>query len=510
MSYRAGDQIGDYKIVSKIKAGGMATLFLAQRAGASGFQRHVALKVVHEHLASDPMFVEMFVDEAKLSSRINHPAVVHIEELRQFDGTHVLVMEYVAGCSLKQLMRELAKAKRRLHPQMAVYIAAKVLEGLHAAHELREPSGDYVGVVHRDVSPENVLLAFQGHVKLIDFGVAKARGRAQQTTGGSLKGKISYMSPEQAFGTDIDRTTDVYALAVVLWELLCMRRRFSGQSELALLDAVRGATPDPIRPHNSDVSEALEQCIMKAMSPNREDRYPTALAFRKAMFGAVPEAAVVDAQQLGELLSALMAEQVSEVLKTLGASIDDSTVVLPLSESADEVVGAMTVTGQAAPSFNEAMQSSRSRSPETNSVSVAEAVPPTVVAVDVSEVSVLEPRLQTPVVDSTDHTKLPWLLIGVAVACLVVAAGALFYAFSGGQTKPTAVPLEAKVVDAAVERPDASLPDQDIPDALVPDAKVPDAHVSTMRRGGRMIRGMRGMKGDSTTIMKRIADDFGF
>ncbi len=183
---RVGESVGGYEIVAKLRSGGMAALFLGRREGAAGFRRHVAIKVVHEHLAGDADFVRMFVDEALLSARIQHPNVVHVEELGEENGAHFLVMEYVHGVSLAQLLVALGARKRRLTVDLAVFIAMGAAAGLHAAHELRGDDGRPLGVVHRDVSPQNVLLARDGHVKLSDFGVAMSRGRATQTAGAML------------------------------------------------------------------------------------------------------------------------------------------------------------------------------------------------------------------------------------------------------------------------------------------------------------------------------------
>ena len=309
---RVGDTISGYEILSKLSAGGMATLYLARRGGASGFSKHVAIKVVHEHLAEDPTFVEMFVDEALLSSRIHHPNVVHIEELRQLDGQHFLVMEYVSGVSLSQLVKRLSILGRRMTPQMAVYIAVQVADGLHAAHELKDANGRLEGLVHRDVSPQNVLLAWEGHVKLIDFGVAKARSRMQQTTRASLKGKLRYMAPEQARGKDVDRRSDTYALAIVLWEMLTMRRRFGGDNDFAVLDEV--LAPEHVAPsqYNPAVSPELDAVVLKALAPAPEDRYVSAQEFRRALAGAVPSALALDASHLSELVRAACAEALGQ------------------------------------------------------------------------------------------------------------------------------------------------------------------------------------------------------
>ncbi|HEY6882295.1 MAG TPA: serine/threonine-protein kinase, partial [Polyangiales bacterium] len=182
--WRAGQKVGEYELLAQLREGGMATLFLARRSGAAGFSRHVAIKVVHPELADDEQFCNMFLDEALLSSRIQHPNVVHVEELGQHEGAHFLVMEFVHGCSLSQLQRGLVARRRRLAPAYAVQIAMQVADGLHAAHQLADEHGRALDVVHRDVTPENILLAYTGHVKLIDFGIAKAYGRRHRTMDG--------------------------------------------------------------------------------------------------------------------------------------------------------------------------------------------------------------------------------------------------------------------------------------------------------------------------------------
>jgi serine/threonine protein kinase len=195
-----GTKLREYEIVAPLRVGGMATLFLGRRQGAAGFAKLVAIKVVHPHLAREAQFGQMFVDEALISARIEHPNVVHVTELGEQAGVYLLVMDHVHGASLSQLLAGLSKRGRRLSPELAVHIAVRVAEGLHAAHETLGDDRQPLHVVHRNISPQNVLLSARGHVKLIDFGIAKARGRVQQTTSSSLKGKIRYVAPEQAFG----------------------------------------------------------------------------------------------------------------------------------------------------------------------------------------------------------------------------------------------------------------------------------------------------------------------
>ncbi len=328
----AGDRIGGYEVVTRLRAGGMAALYLARRAGAAGFSKHVAIKVIHDQLLSDEAFVRMFVDEAKLCARISHPNVVHVEELGEEDGRYYLVMEYVHGCSLADLLKELSLRKRRLSPALAVHIAIQLADGLHAAHETTDPDGAPLGVVHRDVSPQNVLLSYKGHVKLIDFGIAKARGQAHQTVGSSLKGKFRYMSPEQANGQPLDRRSDVYSLGVVLWELLAARNLFRAPGDIALLDMVRNPEVEPPSHYAPLVPPGLDAVVLAALAPDRARRIATAKELRRRLVAAMPEAGALDADLLAGLLGSVMTEQMKKDMQELPESV--SGIVRPPSDPA--------------------------------------------------------------------------------------------------------------------------------------------------------------------------------
>ena len=433
---REGDRVADYEIVARMKAGGMATLFLGRRTGASGFSKPVAIKVVHAHLADDPAFVEMFVDEALLCARIQHPNVVHVEELRESNGAHLLVMEYVAGCSLGQLLRALAKRQRRMTPELAVHVAINVLDGLHAAHELKNEQGAPMEVVHRDVSPDNVLLAWQGHVKLIDFGVAKAMSRRTQTSGSMLKGKIRYMSPEQAFGRAVDRRTDVYALAIVLWECLTMRRLFSGSgADLELLEQVRNPTIVPPSQLVSDLPPALDAILLKALAREANDRYASAREMRRALAEAMPRAAALDGADLAELLRAVMSDEIEAQRAKLASNAEalDVPVVVDGAE-ADEPLRTMTISmaGLSSPSGL--------ISAEHSATSGTAPLPP---ASSVSSTSVVSPMAAPPAASRSSG-----LLYALGGGLLVALAGGVTIALtSGSAPEPTATPLAPAVVE---------------------------------------------------------------
>ncbi len=287
----------------------MASLFLGRRVGPEGFSRLVAIKVIHAHLANDRAFVEMFLDEARLSSRIVHPNVVRVEELGEQDGVFFLAMEFVHGATLSALMSALTRANRPLLPAVACAIAMRTADGLHAAHEVTDDAGVSLEVIHRDVSPQNILLSDSGHVKLIDFGVAKARGRRQSSEAGALKGKLGYMAPEQAWGRPIDRRADIYALGVVLWEMLTRQRLLTGDSEIAVLEAARAPQVRP--PHEVDpsISTAISGVVMTALAPDPADRFQTANAFRRALGNACPEAIAVEPEHIAALLRSALGDE---------------------------------------------------------------------------------------------------------------------------------------------------------------------------------------------------------
>ncbi len=306
--WQPGQRIGDYELVAQLGSGGMATLFLGRRIGAAGFTREVALKIIHPQFADDEQFRQMFLDEAMLASRVKHPNVVHVEALGDHAGTHFLVMEYVHGCSLSQLQRALLGRGRRLAPAFAVRIAMLVADALHAAHETCDEHGRLLNMVHRDVSPENVLLAYAGHVKLIDFGIAKAYGRRHRTQDGLLKGKFRYMAPEQAYSKDIDRRTDLYQLGIVLWEMLTLRRLFDAETDVELLQQVR--EPRIVAPSTlvAHIPAALEAALLSALDPDPTRRPDDARAFARMLGKAIPEALEVDSGALSALVMVTMQE----------------------------------------------------------------------------------------------------------------------------------------------------------------------------------------------------------
>jgi serine/threonine-protein kinase len=288
-----------YELIGELASGGMATVFLGRLGGVGGFQRFVAIKRLHPHLASEEEFIEMFLDEARLAAGIHHPHVVPILEVGESDSGYYLVMEYVEGDTLARLMaRALARAQPIPRPVL-IRIVLDSLAGLHAAHELIDGDGNPVHLVHRDVSPQNILVGVDGCSRITDFGVAHAAARLQNTRADRLKGKLAYMSPEQARAGEVDRRADVFAMGIILWEVLAAKRLFKSESEAVTLQRV---TVEPIPRLASvvpGVHPALDQVCACALDRDRDRRYRSAADFAEALERAARDAASASATDLG-------------------------------------------------------------------------------------------------------------------------------------------------------------------------------------------------------------------
>jgi eukaryotic-like serine/threonine-protein kinase len=287
--------IGRYHLYGEIASGGMATVHYGRMSGPAGFSRTVAVKRLHAQYAKAPEFASMLVDEARIAARVQHPNVVPTVDVVSEDAEMLLVMEYVHGVTLAQLIREVVGAPVPF--PIAVGIVCGALYGLHAAHEARSEAGELLGVVHRDVSPQNILVGTDGVPRVADFGIAKAIGRLQTTQDGQLKGKTAYMAPEQIRGRPVDRRTDVYAAAVVLWETLAGRRLFSGESPMAVCNAVLESPVPKVSLVRHDAPAALDAAVAKGLSRDPTERFATAREMAVALEMAVRPAS---AREIGE------------------------------------------------------------------------------------------------------------------------------------------------------------------------------------------------------------------
>ncbi|MBV8519115.1 MAG: TonB family protein [Acidobacteria bacterium] len=271
-----GVKFGQYVLVEKIATGGMAEVWKARMRGVEGFQKIVAIKKILPHLSDNQDFIEMFVDEAKLAAQLNHNNIIHIYDLGKIQSSYYIAMEYIDGYDLKTILR---RGEERDHPmsvELALFIASKIASALDYAHRKKDFEEKEMGLVHRDVSPQNVLISQEGDIKLCDFGIAKAASKASHTQAGALKGKLQYMAPEQAWGRHIDRRSDIFALATVLFEMLTNRKLFTGDNELSILEQVREARVVPPSQFNDEVTPQIDAIVLKALQKDPANRYQTA------------------------------------------------------------------------------------------------------------------------------------------------------------------------------------------------------------------------------------------
>jgi len=384
---KPGSRLGDSELLLRIGRGGMATVWVARERAQRGEEdRLVAVKAMLPELAEEAEFVRMFLDEVRLVRAIRHPNVVIVYDVGEHEGIMWMSMEWVEGESLHTLIAEAGK-RRAIPPEMAVKVIADAAAGLHAAHELKDEQGTLRGVVHRDISPHNILIGTNGVVKLVDFGVAKAIGRVSEATrAGQLKGKFGYMSPEQARGKPIDRRSDVFALGIVLFELTTSRRLFRGDSDIETLKLVissripRPTSFDPTYPPE------LERIVMKALDRDPLQRYQTALDFERDLRTYLKSQRILVPQSgIAGLLKRVVGQRIEQrrkavrtAVKQLGAGapvaelISNEPVFTPTGRDKITVTGISVVTGTGASGVSGLSSASGSRGgvapPSTRSV----------------------------------------------------------------------------------------------------------------------------------------------
>ena len=264
---------GRYLLLDRINIGGMAEVWRAKAFGTGGFERLVAIKRILPNIAEDAEFITMFQDEAKISVQLTHANICQIYELNRIANSLYIAMEYVPGKDLRSIFDRARKKGEPPPVPLVCYVVGKLCEGLDYAHRKKDSYGRELNIVHRDVSPQNVLISFEGEVKVIDFGIAKAAGKVTKTQAGILKGKFGYMSPEQIRGLPLDRRSDVFAIGVCLYELLTGERLFVGESDFQVLEKVRKAEVLPPSTYNRKIPEALERIVLKALAKDPADRF---------------------------------------------------------------------------------------------------------------------------------------------------------------------------------------------------------------------------------------------
>ena len=345
----------------------MASVHLARVDGPGGFQKWVAIKRIHPHLVEDDQFVDMFLDEARIAAGINHAHVAQVFDLGKDDNTYWIAMEYLHGEPLREIMRRIDDGRLRIPYHIAAKICSDSAEGLHAAHELRGRNGQLLNLVHRDVTPHNLFVTYDGYTKVVDFGIAKVVDRLASTRAGTLKGKLAYMSPEQVRGQDVDRRTDIFALGVVLWELTTNQRLFRRETDLDTLEQVQACVvpmPSTIVP---DYPRELEQVVMKALARKAEDRFQTTREFSRALQGFLMKLGTfVGPEDVGDYIKNLFDERVKKRERYLEWAAEVTSAV-DLDELQQQQDGAaahnlMHTTPDGARRQNEASASSPSAS----------------------------------------------------------------------------------------------------------------------------------------------------
>ncbi|MBW2731047.1 MAG: serine/threonine protein kinase [Deltaproteobacteria bacterium] len=334
-------QLGRYHLLDRIAVGGMAEIYRATTFDSHGIKHMVAIKRVLRHLVEDDDFLQMLVDEAKITSLLDHPNIARVYEFVRIADEYFMAMEYVDGRDLRALIDRIKDRERSLAAEDAAYVMMRVLDALHMVHNKADGTGTPLNIVHRDISPSNVIVSFDGQVKVCDFGIAKARHSRVQTRVGVLKGKVKYMSPEQAMGHKLDGRSDVFSCGSVLYELVCKHPPFTAQDEMALIFRVRDAKYVRPAKHGADIPSPLDRILRRMMTRSRDSRYQTA----KEAADALREYLAIEAPdyrpaRLGELLREHFAEDIEKDQQKLREFVIDTEAAGPLGDNLiSEVLG---------------------------------------------------------------------------------------------------------------------------------------------------------------------------
>jgi eukaryotic-like serine/threonine-protein kinase len=454
----AGSRFDAFELMSLISRGGMANVWLARRTMKHGLSKLVAIKTILPEYSLDPQFRAMFLDEARIACRIHHPNVAQLLDVGETYGQSYIVMEYVSGESLARLRRAFAREDKTLPIDFILRVVADLSAGLHAAHELNGDDGNALGVVHRDVSPQNVLLSDAGEVKLIDFGVAKARGRlGGETSAGLTKGKARYMAPEQALSRPLDRRADIWAVGAMLHELVLGRPPFEGDNDIAVLRQLLGSDPVPDAPDS--VPAPVRAIIKRALSRDPQDRYATAAEMRAAVEEAMDR---LDFNATPATIERVCHEVLGERIEARRSLIEECQKAADERAKLRERVAAL-------PHVDELISTSGAgvrRAPEDGRLSVPLAFP---LEGEASETA--HPVSALAAVKAPKRTALGASVLGLTV----IAVGTAVWAYSGTGVAPS--PSVASPPATAHDDPasSAAAPPLASPSAMPSDAAAPAA-----------------------------------
>ena len=467
-----GTVLGRYELLLPIAQGGMATVWAARLKGSRGFQKTVAVKTMLPTLSDDPQFEQMFLDEASLASRIHHPNVAEILDLGEQDEVLYLVMEWVDGEALSVLSKTAKRNHAHLQQRIALRIVSQACAGLHAAHEMKDEHDQHLELVHRDVSPQNILVTYDGIVKMVDFGVAKAIGRAGgETTAGQLKGKVPYMSPEQAKGGKVDRRTDIFAMGIVLYKLTTGLHPFLGDNDMLTMRNIitKGALPP--RSLNPSFSPELEQVILRCLHKDPAERYATMADLDRAIDRVLANtgASVVD-DDVGSFVRTVMGDRGQKRRVALRGAV----------RQADERAAGIAIL-PAAPSapvihegLSELVLTKMGSGVSKGDILAAEMPPPSSPSPEMIELA--DSEVKSVVVDAGPVRRNRAMLVGagVALAALLGAAG-LRFAGSHAATPERRAPVPAS---ASAAPPAASA--ESLAPAMAAGAETPALSISEL------------------------------
>ncbi|MGC8724370.1 MAG: TonB family protein [Acidobacteriota bacterium] len=529
-----GIPYGQYMLMERIAVGGMAELFKARQNGLEGFKRIVAIKRILPHLAANQEFVTMFIDEAKLAAQLNHPNIGHIYDLGKLEDSYFIAMEYVEGKDLRAIMREIEERKRLMPIRVATFIAQKVCSALQYAHQARDMDGKPMDIVHRDVSPQNIIISTSGEVKLVDFGIAKAASKASHTVSGALKGKLLYMSPEQAWGKTVDRRGDIFSLGIVMAEMLTGKKLFYGDSEMSILEKVREAKVVPPKESRPEVPDALQRIILRALQRDPERRYRDCKAMQaeleKFAYGeweTLPSA--YDAAAfLTDIFPEVYRREILEVLKrepeeTAEAAADGGAEAAEKAEAAARAKAPKSERGKYAPGKKERARSAEQQAPpEAAKPAASKPVvpapapkpappppPPPPTPPPAPKQEERAPEMFGSMVEEKSGKKNLLLFGGIAAALLVVAVVALFVITgkkkpAEASPSPPAAPPAAAATSAqtatkpvevpppVIEAPKPAPPPAAAPPAT--DAQLASAKRSATRTLGELANGIAALE----------------
>jgi serine/threonine protein kinase len=325
-------EYGPYRLLARVAVGGMAEVFKAKRSGVEGFEKVVAVKRILPHLSDNKEFVDMFVDEAKMVAGLTHPNIVQIFDLGRIEKSYYIAMEYVQGRDLRSILRRARERGMRVPLDLCALIASRVCSALEYAHRKKDDRGQPMMTVHRDISPQNILISFEGDVKLTDFGIAKAASKATVTEAGALRGKLLYMSPEQAWGKAMDRRSDLFSLGIVIYEMLTDHKPFLGSSEVSILETVRECKVPAPRTLNPAIPDSLERVVMKALERDPDRRYQDAAEMYRDLEAVLHE---TPPPPTSAALARLM-EQLYEPREREGTVVDEAHEPATASDSGAE------------------------------------------------------------------------------------------------------------------------------------------------------------------------------